>query len=388
VTDRLYYTDSYLREFEAKVIARTDGDRRVYLDRTAFYPTSGGQPFDTGRLGPVEVRDVVDEGDRVAHILADPLAAEHVTGVLDWPRRFDHMQQHSGQHLLSAVAAELLGCVTVAVHFGREVSTVDLDIGSLTADQIARVERRANEVVTENRPVIISFEEAAEALGLRKNSLRTGTLRIVTIEGLDRSACGGTHVRATSEIGVILLRKLERVRKAARLEFLCGGRALKRAREDLELLSGMAEELSGSALELPRLISMLRAELKEAVSKRRELESQLDLYRAKELYAAARPDGTGIRRALVREPTGSLNAFKGLAQAYTSLPLSLLVAAIENPPAVMLSASPDTGVDAAGVLKSVLAGVAGRGGGSARVAQGTVPGKAELETILSSLYLG
>jgi alanyl-tRNA synthetase len=386
VTDRLYYTDSYLREFDASVVDRTDGGRRIYLDRTAFYPTSGGQPFDTGRLGTIEVRDVVDEGDRIAHVLAEPLAIERVTGILDWPRRFDHMQQHTGQHLLSSVVADLLGRNTLAVHFGREVSTIDLDGDLVTAAQIARVEDRANDVVTENRSVIVSFEEATEALGLRKHSPRTGTLRVITIEGLDRSACGGTHVRATGEIGMLLIRKVERIRKGVRLEFLCGGRAVKRAREDHALLTEMSRLFSAAPLELPHLVTMLRAELKEAVAARRELEGRIDLYRARELYTEARPDPTGIRRALVREPTGSLAAFRGLAQAYTSFPMSLLVAAIESPPAVMLSTSADSGVDAAGVLKSLLTGVGGKGGGSARVAQGTVPGKTELETVLSSLF--
>jgi alanyl-tRNA synthetase len=386
VTERLYYTDSYLCEFAATVVDRTAGDCRIYLDRTAFYPTSGGQPFDTGRLGGVEVHEVVDEGDRIAHILAEPLVGERVVGIVDWSRRFDHMQQHTGQHLLSAVLADLLECNTLAVHFGPEVSTVDLDIGLLTPEQVVGVEARVNEVVTENRPVVVSFEEAGEALGLRKPPARSGTLRIVTIQGLDRSACGGTHVRATGEIGIVLIRKTERIRKGTRLEFVCGRRALERARSDHALLARLAEDFSAAPPELPRLVSMLRAELKEALSTRRQIEEQLEQCRARELYAAAKPDQTGIRRALVREATGSLDALKGLAQAYTAFPLSLIVAAIESPPAVMLSASADTGVDAAGVLKSVLAGVGGRGGGSARVAQGTVPGREELETILSSLY--
>ena len=192
MTERLYYTDSYIREFEARVVARSDEGRRIYLDRTAFYPTSGGQPFDTGWLGGVEVLDVVDENDRVAHLLASPLGAERVRGEIDWTRRFDHMQQHTGQHLLSAVIEELFGHPTVSVHFGRDSSTLDLGADAFTAAQVEVAEERANAVAVENRPVEVSFEDASTAAGLRKSSAREGTLRIVTIRDLDRSACGGT----------------------------------------------------------------------------------------------------------------------------------------------------------------------------------------------------
>ena len=142
MTDRLYYTDSYLKDFDASVVERVDDGRLVYLDRTAFYPTSGGQPFDTGRLGGIEVIDVVDEGERIAHVLAGPLPEGSTVGQVDWPRRFDHMQQHTGQHLLSAVLADLFRYETIGVHFGQETSTLDLETGKLTQDQVDRSEER------------------------------------------------------------------------------------------------------------------------------------------------------------------------------------------------------------------------------------------------------
>ena len=207
MTHRLYYTNSYLLDFEAAVTGRSADGRRVYLDQTAFYPTSGGQPFDTGELRGIRVVEVVDEGERIAHLLAAPLVDQRVAGRIDWPRRFDHMQQHTGQHLLSAVIAELLKRTTLSVHFGKEAGTIDLEGRPPTTAEIARVELRANEVVTENRPVDVEFQEARAAEGLRKPSAREGSLRIVTIRDLDRSACGGTHVRATGEIGPILIRR-------------------------------------------------------------------------------------------------------------------------------------------------------------------------------------
>jgi alanyl-tRNA synthetase len=385
MTHRLYYTDSYLKDFDASVVERADDGRRIYLDRTAFYPTSGGQPFDTGRLGGIEVTDVVDEGERIAHLLTGPLPKGPAVGQVDWPRRFDHMQQHTGQHLLSAVLADLFGYQTIGVHFGQEVSTLDLDTGKLTQEQVDRAEERANEIVVENRPVDVSFEEAASAAGLRRPPDRGGTLRVITIRDIDRSACGGTHVRATGEIGLISTRKVERVRKAMRLEFLCGGRAVRRARADHVLLNRLAAEFSSTAQDLPRLIESQREELKDALSARREMEASLDLCRARELYEAATPDPTGIRRAVVRDSGEPLERLRGLAQAFASLPMAIFVGGVTTPPAVVLAASPDTHVDAAGVLKGLLAAVGGRGGGSAALAQGILPGRPQLETIIASL---
>jgi alanyl-tRNA synthetase len=385
MTHRLYYTDSYIKDFEASIVERADDGRRVYLDRTAFYPTSGGQPFDTGRLGGVEVTDVVEEGERIAHVLAGPLPNGPAVGQVDWPRRFDHMQQHTGQHLLSAVLADLFGYQTIGVHFGQEASTLDLETSKLPQDQVDRAEERANEIVVENRPVDVSFEEAGSAPGLRKPSDRDGTLRVITIRDIDRSACGGTHVRATGEIGLISIRRVERVRKAMRLEFLCGGRAVRRTRADHMLLSQLAAEFSAATEDLPRLIESQREELKEAQSTRRVMQASLDLCRARELYEAATPDPTGIRRAVVRDSSEPLERLRGLAQAFASLPMAIFVGGVASPPAVVLAASPDTRVDAAGVLKGLLAAVGGRGGGSAALAQGILPGRPQLETVITSL---
>ena len=182
MTERLYYRDCYLREFTATVI-ETDS-LRVYLDRTAFYPTSGGQPYDLGTLGGVAVREVIDEEDRIVHVMESPLGATEVQGQIDWQRRYDHMQQHTGQHLLSAVLEELFAIRTVSFHLGTEVSTIDVDAASLTPEQIERVEERCAEVIAEARPVQIAFEDASTTLELRKASERTGTLR---------GGRGGTH---------------------------------------------------------------------------------------------------------------------------------------------------------------------------------------------------
>jgi alanyl-tRNA synthetase len=387
MTTRLYYTDSYLTTFDARVLERAEGGRRIYLDRTAFYPTSGGQPFDTGTIAGVAVGDVVDEGERVAHVLTQalPESVSAVTAAIDWARRFDHMQQHTGQHLLSAVLAELFGRQTVSVHFGAEASSLDLDTESISHDEVVAAERRANELVVENRAVTVSFEEAATPGSLRKASAREGTLRIVSIHGVDRSACGGTHVRATGEIGPVLIRKIDRVKRQVRLEFVCGLRAVRRARADFDLLSRLAQALSASLDDVPALVESQAERLRAADAQRRKLETELHAYRARLLYDAATPDEGGIRRIVQRRENGSLEELRGLAQAYSALPKAVFLGAVDDPPAVLLAASDDAGVDAGRALKGVLTAVGGRGGGSPCMAQGSLPGVELIPRVLDAL---
>ncbi|MCL4854619.1 MAG: alanyl-tRNA editing protein [Bryobacteraceae bacterium] len=198
MTERIYYNDSYQTEFRAHVLESSEDGRRLYLDRTAFYPASGGQPHDTGCIDNAMVTDVIEEEDgRIAHILAAPVEHPDVDCRIDWARRFDHMQQHSGQHLLSAVLMELFSVETLSFHLGDAASTIDLSVASLEPEQLRKAEARANEIVFENRPLAVEFRDASENLELRKPSERQGKLRIVTIEGLDRSGCCGTHVRST-----------------------------------------------------------------------------------------------------------------------------------------------------------------------------------------------
>jgi alanyl-tRNA synthetase len=385
MTERLYYTDAYRTAFPATVVDRAEDGTLVYLDRTAFYPTSGGQPHDTGRLGSARVVDVIDQGDRIAHRLEAPLDADRVDGTVDWARRFDHMQQHSGQHLLSAVLAQLTGHATLSVHFGREISTLDLDTPSLAPEQIVEAELRANRIATENRPIEVSFEESASAEGLRKASDRAGTLRIVTINDLDRSACGGTHVRATGEIGPILIRGQERVRKTLRLEFLCGERAVRRARTDYELLQNLATSQSAAPGELPALFAAQRAELAVAIAARRDVETAFARYRARELYDAALPTAAGTRLVVLREDAGPPDRLRALATALATMPGGVLLGATREPAGIILAAAGDSDVDAGKILKEALGKVGGRGGGSPRLAQGSVPSAEALETAMRGI---
>ena len=388
MTQRLYYDDAYLRAFDARVAEVSADGLRVYLDRTAFYPTSGGQPHDTGELAGVRVVDVVDEDDRIAHVLADPAplaAGARVEGRIDWERRFDHMQQHTGQHLLSAVFVELYGLETVSVHFGAESSTLDLAADALSAEQLEAAEARANALVWENRAVTVSYEHAAEAAGLRKRPEREGPLRIVSIDGVDRSACGGTHVRGTAEIGPVLIRGVERVRGNARVAFVCGGRALRRAREDHALLARLALDFSARPKEVPALAAALRERERELRAALRRAEEELAGFRARALYEQTSPGEDGVRRVVERRPAGGLEELRALAHAFIALPKAVLVAVVDEPPTLLFAASEDAGINAGAALKAALAEAGGRGGGSPRVAQGRVPDRALLEQLVRKL---
>ncbi len=390
MTDRLYYADSFLARFDARVVERSDDGRRIYLDRSAFYPTSGGQPHDHGTLGGIAVLDVVDEDDRVAHLLAAPLegadvGGAQVEGVVEWGRRRDHMQQHTGQHLLSALAADRFGWETVSVHFGPDASTLDLGAEAITADALREIERLANSLVTENLPVTVSFEDAALATGLRKPSERGGLLRVVSIADLDRSACGGTHVRATGEIGPIVLRRVERVRKNTRVEFLCGARAMARVRADYEIVSILAQGLSCSIDELLTLVPSQHEQLRSLEGERRRLEEEVSGARARDAYTQLTPDAAGIRRLVERRTSGKADAARALALAFCALPKATFVVAVSSPPAILFAASDDTGIDAGRALKAALGAFGGRGGGSPRLAQGTVPDAAALDAVVAAL---
>jgi len=389
MTERLYYTDSYLRDFTARMVETSADGSTAYLDRTAFYPTSGGQPYDTGWIAGVPVLDVIDEEERVAHRLAAPLAAGAPAGPVecsvDWNRRFDHMQQHSGQHLLSAVFEELFSLKTVSFHLSAGSSTIDLEGGAVDARRLREAEGRANQIVFENRPVAVRFEHAAQAQGLRKPSEREGTLRIVAIEGLDRSACGGTHVRTTGEIGAVLLRKTEKIRQATRVEFLCGGRAIRRASADYEALAKTAQMFSMALEEVPGAVAAQLEAARAAEKARRKLELEVAAYQGRELYQTTAPGSDGLRRLARRLEEGRIEELRAVAQNFTAHPKAFFLATLSNPPSVLLAVSEDAGIDAGKTLKAALAEAGGRGGGNSRIAQGSVANVALLEAVVSRL---
>ncbi|MEO8052870.1 MAG: DHHA1 domain-containing protein [Acidobacteriota bacterium] len=386
MTERLYYQDCYLRDFRASVIETADDGRRVYLDRTAFYPTSGGQPFDIGTLGAANVIEVIDEEDRIAHILDTAIATGEIAAQLDWQRRFDHMQQHSGQHLLSAVLEELFQIPTVSFHLGAEVCTIDVTAPSIASIQIDQCEARCAEIVGEARPLAITFEDASADLGLRKESQRSGTLRVVAIQGIDRSACGGTHVRTTAEIGPVLIRKTEKIRGNTRVEFVCGMRALDHARADFRTLQELARQLSAPASETPSLVAAQLERIKTLEKANQRLALELAQREGREQWAATAPDAEGIRRAVQHVEKGAIDdALRTRAQAFVAQGRAVFLAVSKNPPSVLLAASADSGIHAGDRVKAAVTATGGRGGGNQALAQGSLAATADLEAVTSSL---
>jgi alanyl-tRNA synthetase len=381
MTERLYYNHPYLQEFSASVVDASEDRRRIYLDRTAFYPTSGGQPHDVGAVNGIVVGDVVDEDGRVAHVLEHPLEGSEVNGRIDWNRRFDHMQQHSGQHLLSAVLVDLFSAPTVSFHLGADASTIDIGRSGLDPSEVRRAEQRANEIVFENRPVTISYGDSSGDLGLRKATKRQGTIRIISIEGIDRSACGGTHVRGTAEIGPILLRRFDKIRGNVRLEFLCGMRAVKRARADYEALADLGRAFSAPLDDVPGLVRAQMHRLEQSEKALRKMSLDAAKTRGGQLYGETEPDADGVRRIRRRAPSLT-DELRAEAQGFTSGSRSVFVLLADQPPSVLLAASDDSGVNAGQVLKDALGRVGGRGGGGRTLAQGSVPSEVLLDNLV------
>jgi alanyl-tRNA synthetase len=373
VTERLYYTDPYLAEFDATVLRVEPRDSRfvAVLDRTAFYPTSGGQPFDTGRLGGARVLDVVDEDGTIAHVLDAAIPTGAVHGGIDWDRRFEHMQQHTGQHVLSAAFDRLLHARTESFHLGTGSSTIDLN-RAVTPAEVQRVEQEANRIVWEDRPVAIRFADALEAsqLPLRKESARAGVLRIIDVEGYDVSACGGTHVARTGAIGTIAVASLEKFRGGTRVEFLCGVRALRGYTTLREAVAASVKLVSVLPAELPAAIERLQADARDAKKQVKDLQSRVAVHEAAAM--AERAEAVGPIRVVVEVLDGwDANGLKSLAGAIAERPgyVAALIG-LPAPSPVVIAAAPDSGIDAAAALKRLVDQFGGKGGGRPQLAQG------------------
>jgi alanyl-tRNA synthetase len=386
-TERLYYADCYLREFEARVLRSVAAPNgfRVYLDRTAFYPTSGGQPTDFGTIAGLQVLEAVDEGDEIAHLLRQAPEGESVSGKIAWARRFDHMQQHTGQHILSAAFERIGDYKTVSFHLGEDSSSIDLDSDRLGSAQLEEAEDAANQVVFEDRPVQIFFQPAGEAsrLDLRKPTDREGEVRLVEVEGFDLSACGGTHVSRTGAVGLILLRKVERMKGLTRVEFVCGGRALRQARRDFRVLSEAARLFSAALDTVPELITKQSQELREEIRGREKLLERLAEYRARELWQAV-PEVDG--RRVVRQvfPEEEAAQVKLLAHALAKLPGAVALLGVKGKPTKLFFAqAPGGTLEMGNVLKQTLAKFGGKGGGGRDFAQGGGLEESRLEEALA-----
>jgi len=387
MTERIYYTEPSCRAFEATVTRTGERDGRplVTLDRTAFYPTSGGQPFDTGRLGSVEVVETIDEDDDIVHVVSAPVApGTRVRGEIDWARRFDHMQQHTGQHVLSAAFDRLFENRTTSFHMGAEVSTIDL-AREATSDELERAVAEANHVVWENREVSVRFVSAGEAarLPLRKEPVREGTLRLVEISDFDLSACGGTHVSRTGAIGMIAVTQAERFRGGSRITFACGSRALRVFRGYRDAVAGAVRVLSVLPHELPSAVERAQLDSKDLRKIVGRLQGKLAGHEASRLLedAALVGDRRVVVQALEGWDAAGLKAIASSLVARSGV-VAVLVSA-GNPVAVVVARSQDAALDSSKGLRMLLDRFGGRGGGRPELAQGAgLVGK--IEDILSA----
>ena len=402
-SERLYYSDSFLKTFAAAVteireLAASNGEPiwQLALNRTAFYPASGGQPFDTGRLNatsrdgtalniPVEQVEE-DEQGAVWHFVRQPLAAgTAIEGEIDWERRFDHMQQHTGQHLLSAAFWRELQAPTISFHLGESASTIDLACGPLAQHSLERVEQIVNQIVGEDRLVTTwdvprgQAEAMLEGGQLRKLPDRQGTIRVIEIADFDKNACGGTHLRSTGQIGGLQLRTVERVSRGVRVEFVCGMRAVRAARADLAILREASALLSTGAPELAQTVGRLLTEAKANAKERQKLREELAVFQAARLVMEE-PVENGLRLVMRawndrdRDSVRLLASRTALAAPRTAV---IFCANDTDPVRVFVARSADLDFNCGQILREALARLGLRGGGSADLAQGEVPANQE-----------
>ena len=410
MSDRIYYTNPSLSTFDAHVsdireASRSQGKSlwQIALDRSAFYPTSGGQPHDTGLLTATSAGGALlevpvlaveeDEQGEVWHTTPKPLSAgTAVRGFIDWSRRRDHMQQHSGQHLLSAVIYRQLGAPTVSFHLGEMTSTIDLAREAITEEELERAEDLVNEIIAENRPVTmrtIPRHEAEMLLAagtLLKLPDREGDIRLVEIDEIDLNACGGTHVQSTGQIGGLHLRGTERVRQGVRVEYVCGIRAAVTARHDLGTLTRAGTLLSVGRSEVAEAVERVQGEARAAQKALQKVNEELAAYHAKSLLAEL--PATQERRVLRHQLSDHDAAYLKLLASRliaTDPRLCVLLAAVQEEPArVVVAAGAEMGVNCGTLLREALAPYGVRGGGSPGLAQGQIS-STHLEGLLDSL---
>ena len=368
MTERLYERDPYLKEFSARVVRATE--RGVVLDRTAFYPTGGGQPCDLGTLGGHEVTDVIEDGEDILHVTAARLEGE-VRGVIDWERRRDHMQQHHGQHLLSEAFVRVAGASTSSFHLGRESCTIELDkaVGAL---DVERAETLANMVVVENRPVRADFfdPEEAKALPLRKPPpAGEARVRVVRVHDFDAQGCCGTHPRSTGEVGVIQVAGVEKLKDGARVHFVCGFRALRDARENARILKALGQKLSTGRAELEPAVDRVLGESAAAHKALVAAERSLAEYTGRELAGK----GPVVVAALEGK---ALEILRVVANEIVKSPGKVAVlAATADTSSLILARSADVTLDLRPIFKDAVALMQGKGGGPPHFVQGGGPGK-------------
>jgi len=387
MTYKLYHKDSKLVSFESEILEVKKLDARiiVQLDKTAFYPTSGGQPFDTGLIDNIPVIDVWEDDKIIWHHIERAPETKKVNCKINWSRRFDHMQQHTGQHLLSTVFLDLLGANTISFHLGEKTSTIDLDIDNLTSEGIKRVEEIVNLYIWENHQVKINIitDDEIQSIPFRKHPQVSGKIRVILIGDLDASACGGTHVSASGEIGLIKITGNERYKGGVRVHFLCGSRAFHNYQNIQTDVQKVSKGLSIHQNDLPEAVERLQTEsiknLRAYTKTRKEL---LNLI-ADQLWSECAPIH-GIKGIFAHWEDYTKEDLREITTRLKRLPKTCaLLAATEGENIQFIcSKSSDLGeINATFILNKALNKLGGRGGGSPEMAQGGAP-KTDHQTLL------
>ncbi|HWR23930.1 MAG TPA: DHHA1 domain-containing protein [Feifaniaceae bacterium] len=396
MTEKLYLDDSYLTSAQAKVIACTPagGGFDVELDKTVLFPTGGGQPHDTGFIGGIAVLDVTEDGERVLHRTAEAIPVGSTAEVsIDWPRRFDHMQQHSGEHILSFAAKELFDAKNVGFHMAASYCTVDLDKPLGPGDAEA-LERRTNELIYANLPVTLTYVEAEELnnMQLRKVAAGlTGTVRIVAMPGGDSCTCCGTHVNATGEIGLVKVTAHEHYKGGERLTFACGTRALIHAQAQQNIVDAIARSFSCKAEAALDALNKVQQEAANAKRENKALYAKVSGYLADELLKSASAIGRRklIARLIAELPAAQLRPL-ALKLCEEHGMLALLLAAENGQMQYVLAGNADVGLDMGELAQAVNTALNGRGGGRGTLAQGSAKDTPAARDAIEGLerYLG
>ncbi len=379
-TERLYYSDSHLIEFEARVVEKTErvsGWTAVTLDRTAFYPTGGGQPSDTGTLNGLRVVECIDDAEAgVLHVIQGraPEVGTVVKGRIDWLRRLDHMQQHTGQHILSQSLVKLFNAPTRSFRVLEESCEIDVDLDNATEETIERAVELANNVIWENRVITISHASSQEAseLPLRKAPAREGELRLIEIEGFDLTPCGGTHAYQTGEVGIIAACSWERAKGLTRIEFVAGMRALADYRSANKSARAIAGLFSAGRADTPELAARMIEENKQLHRRVRNLEEIAARVEAEELLSRATAAHDNVR--IVNEVFENRDA-ESLKQLALSLishsaTIALLGSRDKEAARLVFARSADAPGDMNALIRDACAMLEGRGGGKPDLAQG------------------
>jgi alanyl-tRNA synthetase len=388
VTERLYYSDSHLIEFDARVVdvtERVSGWAAIVLDRTAFYPTGGGQPSDTGTLNGARVVECIDDGDNgVLHVVQGmmPSRGAVVQGRVDWSRRLDHMQQHTGQHILSQAFVNLFNAATKSFRVLETSCEIDVDLNNPATEIIERAVELANNVVWEDRAIEIRNVTSAEAaeLPLRKESARDGELRLIEIEGFDLTPCGGTHAYRTGEVGMIAVRSWERAKGLTRIEFVAGTRALADYRKANRSAREVAALFSTGRDDAPHVAAQMVEEHKELNRRIRVLEELAAEVEAEKLLADA-SQGVVVQVFNGRDA----ESLKKLAHALIAKSgvVALLASRDKDTARLVFARSADALGDMSVLMREACAMLDGRGGGKPELAQGGGKNVAKLDSALT-----